>query len=170
MQDTREDGVTQSNEWWAGISHAFASHVRDESYVLDRYAELAASTADPGTRFLLQLILADEQRHHQVFEQLRAAAAPDASAENLPGPPDPPAAEVPVLLEQTQRFIDFEHEDAASLKTLDRQLRASETGTLWRLLVELMELDTEKHLRILDYLKRHLEDRARHDGRPDRRG
>ena len=164
--------MSQSNEWWAGISHAFASHVRDENYVLDRYAELAASTADPGTRFLLQLILADEQHHHQVFEQLRAAAAPDASGDNLPGPPDPPAAEVPVLLEQTQRFIDFERQDAASLKALGRQLRSSsgDAGTLWRLLVELMELDTEKHLRILDYLKRHLEDRARHDEHPGHSG
>jgi hypothetical protein len=159
--------VTQSNEWWAAISHAFASHVRDESYVLDRYEELARSTADPGTRFLLQLILADEHHHHQVFEQLQAAAATDASEDNIPGPPEPPAAEVPRLLEQTQRFIEFEHEDAASLKTLGRQLRASDTGSLWRLLVELMQLDTEKHLRILDYLKRHLEDLARH---PDHSG
>jgi hypothetical protein len=154
--------VTQSNEWWAAIGHAFASHVRDESYVLDRYEDLARSTADPGTRFLLQLILADERHHHQVFEQLRAAAAPGASIENIPGPPEPSAEEVPLLLEQTQRFIEFEHEDAASLKTLGRQLRASDTGSLWRLLVELMQLDTEKHLRILDYLKRHLEDPARH--------
>jgi rubrerythrin len=167
MQDTREDPVTQSNEWWAAISHAFASHVRDESYVLDRYEELARSTADPGTRFLLQLILADERHHHQVFEQLRASAAKDPSADDIPGPPEPPPDEVPLLLEQTQRFIEFERQDESSLKDLGRRLRSSDSGTLWRLLVELMELDTEKHLRILDYLKRHLEDLARH---PDHSG
>jgi rubrerythrin len=160
--------VTQSNEWWAAISHAFASHVRDESYVLDRYQELARSTADPGTRFLLELILADEHHHHQVFEQLRAAVTNDSSGNKMPRPPMPSADEVSVLLEQTQRFIEFEHEDAASLKALSRQLRSSETGTLWRLLVELMELDTEKHLRILDYLKRHLENLAQHESRPNK--
>jgi hypothetical protein len=159
--------VTHSNEWWAAISHTFASHVRDEGYVLDQYEELARSTADAGTRFLLQLILADEHHHHQVFEQLRAAAAKDGSGDNIPGPPAPAAGEVPLLLEQTQRFIEFEHEDAASLKALGRQLRSSDSGTLWRLLIELMQLDTEKHLRILDYLKRHLEDLARH---PDHSG
>jgi rubrerythrin len=162
--------VTQSNEWWAAINHAFGSHLRDESYVLDRYEELAGSTTDSGTRFLLELILADEQHHHQVFEQLRATAAPDAGGDKLPGPPEPPAAEVPLLLQQTQRFIEFEHEDAASLKALSRQLRSSETGTLWRLLVELMELDSQKHLRILDYLKRHLEQLARDVSHPDHSG
>jgi hypothetical protein len=162
--------VTKSNEWWAGISHAFASHVRDESYVLDRYEELARSTADPGTRFLLELILADEHHHHQVFERLRAAAATDASSADIPGPPRPPAAEVPLLLEQTQRFIDFEHEDADSLKALRRQLGTAEPETMWRLLVELMQLDTEKHLRILDYLKRHLEHPAPPDSHADQPG
>lgn len=157
--------MTQTNEWWAALNHAFASHVRDESYVLDRYEELAQSTADPGTRFLLDLIIADEHHHHKVFEELSAAVANESSGNwsgasrrsaPIPGPPAPSSDEVPLLLEQTQRFIDFEHEDAASLKALSRELRPTETGTLWRLLVELMQLDTEKHLRILNYLKRHL--------------
>jgi hypothetical protein len=149
--------VAEGNEWWVAISHAFASHLRDESYVLGRYEELARSTADPGTRFLIQLILADEHHHHEVFEELRAAAAADSSGNDIPGPPAPPAAEVPSLREQTKRFIELEQEDAASLKTLGRDLRPSGKGTLWPLLVELMQLDTEKHLRILDYLKRQLE-------------
>jgi len=164
----RELPVNQTNEWWAAISHAFASHVRDEGYVLDGYEELARSTADPGTKFLLELILADEHHHHQVFEDLSAAVAKESSGNKIPGPPAPSADEAPLLLEQTQRFIEFEREDAASLKALSRELRPTETGTLWRLLVELMQLDTEKHLRILDYLKRHLENLARHDSRLDK--
>ena len=146
----------QTDEWWVRISHAFATHVRDERYVLDRYEELALGTEDAGTRFLLELILADEHRHHEVFERLAAASTAAGDAEAVPRAPHPPEREIPALLEQTRRFLEFEREDAASLKALAHELRPARTESLWRLLVELMELDTEKHLRILGYLEARL--------------
>lgn len=144
-------------EWWVKIGHAFSSHVRDERYLLERYENLATSTADASTRFLIEQILSDERRHHSVFEQLSAAVSFSSSGTEVPGPPDPPAEEIPELLEQTRRLIEFEREDAAALKALDRELRPTDDDTLWRLLVELMELDTTKHLRILRYIERRLE-------------
>lgn len=148
----------QTDEWWVRISHAFSAHVRDEAFVLDAYAALAASTSDAGTRFLLELILADEQRHHEVFERLVAASEVGAGPGGIPHAPEPPAHEIPELLAQTRRFLEFEREDATSLKALGRELRPAHGETLWRLLVELMELDTEKHLRILGYLEHRLEE------------
>jgi hypothetical protein len=53
------------------------------------------------------------------------------------------------LLAETRRFIDVEKDDEKDLRQLIADLRPVKTRTIWPLLVELMELDTEKHLRVL---------------------
>ncbi len=150
--------MAPNDEWWVTIAHAFSAHVRDERYVLARYEELAATTADPGTRFLLEVILEDERRHHALFERLGASATgTTAQASAVPGPPDPEPEHLAELLEQTRRFLEIERDDAAGLKSLARELKPGSQETMWRLLVEIMELDTEKHIRILEFLRHRLE-------------
>lgn len=153
----------QTNEWWVRIGHAFSSHVRDEVYVLERYEALAQATSDPGTKFLLELILADEHRHHALFEELAnsAAAHPGPGTATVPPAPHPEEAVVPELLEHTRQFLELERADAESLKELVRELRPAGDEMLWRLLVELMALDTQKHLKVLEYLERRLEEESR---------
>ncbi|HVX22683.1 MAG TPA: ferritin-like domain-containing protein [Acidimicrobiales bacterium] len=151
--------MRKTNEWQARISHTFTAHAVDERYVLDRYQELLDAATDPGVRFLLGLILDDEHRHHRFFEQLRHSAAVDAGSDGVvPLPPRPDPGQVPALLEQTRRFREIEQDDAASLRELEHDLRSADDERLWHLLVVLMQLDTEKHLHILGYLERHLED------------
>ncbi len=115
----------------------------------------------PRRRFLIEQILADERRHHALFEKLSAASSGGDVGGRGPGTAGPSPEEVAELLEQTRRLIEFERDDAAALKALDRELRPKDDDTIWRLLVELMELDTSKHLRILDYLERRLESISR---------
>jgi len=148
------------DEWWLRIAHAFDVHVRDERYVLSRYQELASSTTDPGTRFLLELIVEDERRHHALFEQLRASisGATPEDGPAVPAPPNPEPEHISELLAQTTRFLEIEHGDASGLRLLARDLKPRAHETLWRLLVELMLLDTEKHIRILTYLKQRLDE------------
>ena len=150
--------MAPDDEWWIRIAHAFAAHVRDERYVLVRYEELAATVSDPGTRFLLELILEDERRHHALFERLGASAGGAGDgASAVPGPPEPEREHLAELREQTAHFLEIEREDAAGLKGLAKDLKPGSQDTMWRLLVEVMELDTEKHIRILEFLKRRLE-------------
>lgn len=151
--------MEKDSEWWVRVLHVFATHVRDERYVLARYEELAASTSDPGTEFLLNMIVTDEHRHHELFERMEesASVAPDRSAAGIPPPPQPEAEIVPTLLEQTRKFLEVEEHDASELKGLSRELRSTSDDMLWHLLIELMRLDTEKHIRILDYLGKRLE-------------
>ncbi len=141
----------QSDEWWVGIAHAFSAHVREELGILEAYQRLAERTEDEGTRFLLGLILDDEHRHHELFERLASAARAESGA-GVPAPPKPDAADRAELVAATERFLEVEREDAESLKRLRRELKPIADQTIWRLLVELMELDTEKHVKVLEYL------------------
>lgn len=143
----------QTDEWWVEISHAFNAHVREEVGILEAYEALCETVDDDGLRYLLRLILDDEHRHHQLFEDLAAAARSEDASGVVPAPP---AADHDGLLAQTERFLDIEREDAEQLKALHKKLRPAADDTLWRLLVELMQLDTEKHIRILEYLRHRL--------------
>ena len=141
--------MKQTEEWWVEISHAFNAHVREEVGILEAYEQLCETVDDEGIRYLLRLILDDEHRHHQLFEDL-AAAARDDDPDAVPPPPRPRGDRE--LLAQTQRFLEIEREDYDHLVELRKKLRPAADDTLWRLLVELMQLDTEKHIRILEYL------------------
>src|SRR3546814_8000282 len=47
------------------------------SRFLAAYEELCQGVDDPGTRFLVALILEDERRHHGIFERLASSARGD---------------------------------------------------------------------------------------------
>jgi len=153
----------QTNEWWVTLTHAFETHVREEARFLEAYEQLCAGVEDPGARFLIELILEDERRHHGIFERLAASARSDTEASSPPIP-RPSRDEAESILEPTKRFLDAEIEDRTHLRELARQLEGA-GDNLWSLLVELMDLDTRKHVRILEYLRDRLEEAAGGSGR-----
>jgi hypothetical protein len=65
------------------------------------------------------------------------------------------------LLEPTERFLEAERDDRAQLRRLRKELKPARSNTLWPLMVELMEIDTDKHIRILEYLGTRLRDAAK---------
>lgn len=150
--------VERSNEWWVRITHALESHVREETRFLEAYETLCEAVEDPGTRFLIDLILEDERRHHELFGRLAASARGDGGRPSIVSP-DPSPEEARRILEPTARFLEAEHEDREELRKLAKELRGS-ADSLWHLLIELMDLDTRKHVAILEYLKGRLEERA----------
>ena len=154
---------SQSGEWWAMISHAFDVHVREESYFLDEYEALCKEVLDPGARFLIELILEDERRHHRLFEKMSASAreGDQAGPEGTPDPPDLDADQARRILEPTRRFLEAELEDRRHLRELRKKLEPVRDDTIWHLMVELMELDTSKHVKILEYLSAQLGQSAR---------
>ena len=140
-------------EWWATVTHEFQAHVREETGFLEAYEALAAASDDETVRFLLELIVADERRHHDLFSSLA-----DASVAGGGGPTRPSITreQADGLTEPTQRFLDAEREESGKLAALRKELKPLRTDTLWPLLVELMEIDTAKHVRILEYLAERL--------------
>ncbi|HET7652215.1 MAG TPA: hypothetical protein VFK42_04205 [Acidimicrobiales bacterium] len=152
----------QTGEWWATITHAFQAHVREESQFLDEYEKLCESLTDPGTRFLVELILEDERRHHQLFERMSATALGEASGEEAtPPPPQLTPEDAARVLPPTERFLAAEKEDRHHLAELRKQLKPARDDTLWELIIELLELDTAKHVRILEYVRDRARDAAR---------
>ena len=148
------------DQWWATIIHQLKTHVREEGAFLDAYERLVHEVSDPSVQFLIEAVLDDERRHHALFEAMATAAV--GSSEGAPVPPAPslsPAA-AKRLLEPTMEFLAAEREDRERLGQLRRQLKPVRSRTLWPLLVELMEIDTGKHIKILEYLRDRLRDAA----------
>ena len=135
-----------SAEWWASIAHAFQAHVRNESELLDEYRALVERVEDEATRLVLQMILDDETRHHELFTRMAEAARVGADGPAGAGPS-------PELVAATDRFLEAEREDREHLRALRRDLRPTGDDHLWLLLVEVMEMDTDKHVRILEHLR-----------------
>jgi rubrerythrin len=146
------------DEWWARVVHEFRSHVREESGFLESYEQLVASSEDESVRFLLDLIVGDERRHHDLFTSMADASVGEGAF------PEPPALSADVaraLLEPTERFLDAEREESKKLGALRKSLKPAGAETLWPLIVELMEIDTSKHIRILEFLRDRLSKAAK---------
>ena len=135
-----------------------ARHGAEEGRILAEYERAAASMADPAARYLIDLILDDERRHHRMLIELATAMAwgtVDGSATSVP----PLGWHVDDgLAEATRTLRRYEEEDRHELETLRKRLRPFEDTTLWGLMVQMMILDTEKHATILKFLEHH----ARH--------
>ena len=132
-----------------------ARHGQEEGRILAEYERVAASTSDPAARYLVDLVLADERRHHQTLVEIATSMAWDTL--------DTVETSVPPLgwhvdeelLAASRRLREYEDEDKRELQALRRRLRPFEQTTLWGLLVDLMILDTEKHATIMRFLEKH---------------
>lgn len=132
------------------------NHIENERDLLGQYAQLAESSPDEYVRYLAGLILDDERRHHQRFMEMRNRILSDVTWRETT--PQTPRVTVPEdrekLVRQAERYIEAEERDAEALRHLRREARPMKDTSLMSLMVELMELDTQKHLRILEFIRR----------------
>jgi bacterioferritin (cytochrome b1) len=151
--------IVGASVWERELFEHFTSHVDNERELIAEYGELAESTSVPGFRYLAELILADEERHHQLFADLAETIRADAEFRfgDSPVPPIPlaplPEDERQRILELTDRFLALEREDQRDLGRLVKQLAPVRDTTLWQLLVRLMQADTDKHIQILRFIR-----------------
>ncbi len=136
------------------ILHTLQNHGAREGAALEAYKRvLEESSASAGVRYLVRLILEDEQRHHQVFAEM--ANALQSFVEEVSVEPSVPALTPrrdPALLDQTRRLLALEKEDAKELGQLRKSLRGAPKSMLHPLLVDLMRHDTAKHIAILEHI------------------
>ena len=141
--------------WDEQLLAHFDEHVNGELDLLEAYLGFR-DTGPEHVRYLIDMILDDEARHHQTFEQLVNRVRSDIDFRDYePKVPylrrDP--ADRPALLAATDRLLDFERADEQSLRRLEKELRPVRDTTLFALLVKLMELDTKKHIAILEFIR-----------------
>lgn len=129
-------------------------HGKAEGTMLASYRDVAArSSVDDGVKYLVELILEDEKRHHEVFA--RMANEIRSFLWEVPLEPSLPALghrPDPDLLAETKRLLAFEKQDAKELRQLRKTLRGGPTSSLDALMVELMLHDTAKHIEILKHI------------------
>lgn len=143
--------------WDEEVYEAFRQHVEEENRILLLYRKAARTAGSPDVEYLVNLILEDEKRHHKMFEQLaetvREVVALEPAADGVPDIPlrrETSAA----LRKVTAELLHFEREDAKKLRQLKRSLRPVGQTTIWPLLIETMQLDTKKHILILEHIER----------------
>jgi hypothetical protein len=145
-------------EFEIAVLHLLETHGEAEGALLEAYSKVAERSSGKGaTEFLVQLILDDEYRHHQVFGEM--ANALRSFLWEVPVEPSLPSMSVrsdPDLLAETKRLLAFEKHDAKELRKLRKTLKRSPSSSLHPLMVELMLHDTAKHIAILEFIESHL--------------
>lgn len=133
-----------------------ARHGSEEGKLLAVYEELAKSTSNKAVQYLVGLILDDERRHHRLLADVANAMAWDSlNSSDVSAAPNLPPRVDRLLLEHTRKLRRAEREDHRQLRELRRRLRPFADTTMWALIVDMMVLDTEKHMAILRFIERH---------------
>lgn len=139
----------------AAILEHLTEHLAGEAEILDEYYLLAASP-DAPVRYLAQLILEDEERHHRVLTELanqfRAAVSLGDQAPQVPWLTK--STDRHGLARSVRRLRKFERRDLRQLRKLARRLRPIRGSSLDPVIVATLQMDTRKHLRYLRELHR----------------
>jgi hypothetical protein len=114
----------------------------------------------PVTRFLLQLIISDEEKHraviHAMVATLKRSLEWSKPEESLEGRAD--LAETNGQLRvSTDAFIELEEEGIRECKTLVKESSGYYHG-VFKILLDSMIRDSEKHIELLEFLKENLKE------------
>ncbi|NIO06433.1 MAG: hypothetical protein GTO40_00025 [Deltaproteobacteria bacterium] len=136
----------------------FESHDSQENVFIGSYKEIAAKSNDPLIKFLLQLIISDEERHHAVMHAMAASLRASinwSNPENAIPTMGEVGAEKDELIKLTSEFLKLEKDSIKESKKLLKTTEGYYQG-LFSLLVNTMIRDSEKHVVILDFLRKRL--------------
>jgi len=157
MTDTTDDLIGASHVEQELYTH-LTEHVRNERQVLERYVAAADATYSHALTYLVKLLIDDERRHHMMFNELASSLKHDAEFHS--GEPTIPHMDFDrvdgaAVRELTDELMEREQQDKKELKKLQKELRDLKDTTLWSLLVDLMQRDTEKHIAMLRFVQQH---------------
>jgi len=142
------------------LMNEFESHEGQESDFTRRYKEISEKTKNPLIRFLLRLIVSDEEKHfavtHAMASTLRGDLTWTKPEDALSGLYDPPENREE-LLRLTEDFLAVEKSGIEEYKRLIKASKGYYQG-LFALLIRTMVHDSEKHLEILEFLRQRLKE------------
>jgi len=140
------------------LLNEFEAHEAKEEKTLEVYKKLAAEMPNPLTRFLLQMIVSDEEKHraviHAMVATLKGSLNWTKPKDSLDGGGD--VANVNGKLRAaTDEFLDLERAGIREYKDLIKQSSEYYHG-LFKVLLDSMIRDSEKHIDLLEFLKESL--------------
>lgn len=155
-------GVPESPEFSSvqRLMNEFQSHARHEERWLEEYRQAAQESTDPLIRFLLELIVTDEMRHHELTNRMITKLKDELAwtrAEGTTRRRDVGQAKKKSLLASVERFLDAEREGIEKYE----QLKETSHGLyrdVFALLHSTMIHDSQKHIGILEFLRQKLQE------------
>jgi len=155
-------GIPESPEFSSvqRLMNEFQSHATHEERWLSSYREIAKETSDPQIRFLLGLIVADEERHHELtarmISKLKDELAWTRSTE-ITRRAGESGEKSKRLLASVESFLDAERD---AIKEYERLKKESQGlyRNVFALLYTTMIHDSQKHMEILNFLRLKLKD------------
>ena len=137
------------------LLNEFEAHETKEEKSLEYYKKVLGDMPNPATRFLLQLIISDEEKHraviHAMVATLKGSLNWTKPAGSLEGGPDSATAQGR-LREATEEFIRIEKEGIKDYKVLISESSDYYHG-LFKVLMDSMIRDSEKHIELLEFLR-----------------
>jgi hypothetical protein len=151
--------IAGASVWEQELFDHISDHGAREGAMLSEYQRLAEDESlSAAFRYTARLILDEERRHHATFDDLATAVRQMAELRE-DEQPIPPLRELrrdrDRIRDVTERLLKAERDDVEALERLRKQMHLVKDTTLWSLLVELMEHDTQKHIKILRFIRSH---------------
>jgi len=140
------------------LLNEFESHEAKEDRSLEYYKQALARTPNPLVRFLMQMIVSDEERHRAVIHAMIATLKGSLTWSTPPGSLEGVGDLAGVdgkLAAVTEEFIKLEKEGIREYASLTREASGYYHG-LFKVLLDGMIRDSEKHVELLEFLKTYL--------------
>jgi rubrerythrin len=138
------------------LLNEFEAHEGKEEQAIENYRKILSDIKNPVTRFVMQIILSDEEKHravtHSMVSTLKGSLTWTKPAGTLEGGPDETNVNRQ-LLAVTDEFIELEKSGIKEYKVLLKQSADYYHG-LFKILLNSMIRDSEKHVELLEFIRR----------------
>ena len=136
------------------LLNEFEAHEAKEERALEVYRDALKHMPNRSSRFLLQLIVSDEEKHraviHAMIATLQGSLTWTKPVDSLEG--EELASLNGKLHAVTEDFIRLEKDGIQEYKTLAKEISVYYHG-LFKILLDSMIRDSEKHVQLLEFLK-----------------
>ena len=140
------------------LLNEFEAHETKEDRALEFYKKTLGHMPNPLTRFLMQLIVSDEEKHravvHAMAATLKGSLTWTKPLGSLEGGGDLPVPDGE-LRQATDELLRLEKDGIREYKLLAKESSGYYNG-LFKVLLDAMIRDSEKHVELLEFLKEHL--------------
>ena len=133
----------------------FVAHEQHEQVFVKEYGKIVKGLDNPLVKFLLQLIISDEEKHHALVRTIASGLRKDLEwlkeGADMPKLGSLSPDQRDELLSLTAELIKAEEETIGQFQALMRKSEGYRKG-LPTLLIKTIIHDSEKHLMILEYI------------------